>query len=247
MLPMPQTRVWSSSARLSPVRRRRSAAANASVVEVRVERVAGDVRDRHRHAVDQVRRRRARRRCAGRRTAAPGRRRRRRAGPAGASRPGVPGCRTSSWPLIPRCASTASLVAVQRQPEVLAAAAGAGERAAGQPAGEVGGTAGVPADRPGVGDVDGGDGAPGDPLAPGRGGRPRPRAAQAWAGTRSAAVPAVGSPSSGSPAAQVPATRSRRPPARPPSCCARCPSPYGSPPTRTTAVNDLLVVRARSR
>ena len=47
MLPTPLISDWSSSARLSPVRRRRRAAATGVVVEGRVERVAGDVRDRH--------------------------------------------------------------------------------------------------------------------------------------------------------------------------------------------------------
>ena len=46
MLPTPQISVWSSRARLSSVRRRRSARDERVVVEARVQRVAGDVRDR---------------------------------------------------------------------------------------------------------------------------------------------------------------------------------------------------------
>ena len=45
MLPMPHTSVWSSSARLIVVFLRASASQEALVVEQRVERVAGDVRD----------------------------------------------------------------------------------------------------------------------------------------------------------------------------------------------------------
>ena len=127
MLPMPETSVWSSRARLSPVRRRRSAAREGLVVERRVERVAGDVR----HAARDVppapsgraARRRARRRCAGRRSAAPGRRRR--TGPHPQVRL-VGGVRRLQEQLAAHAqvgdeASASS--AVEREPEVLAAAA----------------------------------------------------------------------------------------------------------------------------
>ena len=52
----------------------------------------------------------------------------------------------------------------QREPEVLAAAVGAGERAPGQRGDEVLGALEVPADGAGVVDLDGGDRAAGDPL-----------------------------------------------------------------------------------
>ncbi len=73
MLPMPETTVWSSSARLSPVRRRRSRGHRPVQVERRVHGVPGDVRDRLR---EQAAARPApadaatcRRTCAGRRNA----------------------------------------------------------------------------------------------------------------------------------------------------------------------------------
>ena len=73
MLPTPETRVWSSRARLTPVRRRRSAAHERVVVEQRVDRVAGDVRDLGAAAsAPSGGRPRGRRTCAGRRSAARG-------------------------------------------------------------------------------------------------------------------------------------------------------------------------------
>ena len=166
MLPTPLTSVWSSSARLSPVRRRRSAATQAVVVEVRVERVAGDVRDRRRDAVDQVdhgasppKVRWSTKRSSGPPSVKASRTRR-------CVSSGRPAGRTSSWPLMPRWASTRVVGRPsQRQPQVLAAAAGAGRRV--RPASRAAKSAppaGVPADGPGVGDLDGGDRAAGDPA-----------------------------------------------------------------------------------
>ena len=51
MLPTPETRLWSSSARLIAESRRRSPAAERLGVEVRVQRVAGDVRELGRDAL----------------------------------------------------------------------------------------------------------------------------------------------------------------------------------------------------
>ena len=90
MLPTPEISVWSSSCRLIPDVRLRDPADERVVVELRVERVPGDVRDLGRQLGAARRRPTARRTSAGRRTAArvPSNRRRRRArtGPAGAAR-----------------------------------------------------------------------------------------------------------------------------------------------------------------
>ena len=110
MLPTPEIRVWSSSCRLTPEVRRRTLPDERVVVELRVERVAGDVRDLRRQLGAAGRRPTARRTSAGRRTAARGPRRARRArtGPAGAARRRASGGWTSIWPLMPRWPSSAS-------------------------------------------------------------------------------------------------------------------------------------------
>ena len=191
MLPTPETTVWSSRIRLTPEARCGRLATNSVVVELRVERVAGDVRDLRRQVgaaggvrepaehplVDE-----AQLGVGGRRAARRTRRCRSSGAPAGW---------TSSCPLIPRCASTASPL-VERQPEVLAAAAGGDHPAAGEAGGEVVGTGQVPADGAGVQDLDPGHGAADDVRPRARAGRPRPRAARARSGQASAS--GVGGP-----------------------------------------------------
>ena len=54
MLPTPETSVWSSSARLIPVRRRRSAAVNAAASKAGSSGSRRDVRDRGGDAVGAV-------------------------------------------------------------------------------------------------------------------------------------------------------------------------------------------------
>ena len=57
---------------------------------------------------------------------------------------------SSICPLIPRCTTNAAIAVAERQPQVLAAAAGAGDARVEQPRGQVGGAGLVTADRAGV-------------------------------------------------------------------------------------------------
>ena len=238
MLPTPETSVWSSSARLTPVRRRRSAATKAVVVEGRVERVAGDVRDRRRHASGRRRPGASTRQAAERalvdEAQLAGRRRRsvnrtRRCVSSGAS-----------GRLHQQLAAHAEVADEQRrrrpssgEPQVLAAAAarrrpcgrsGAAAKSAG--AGEVpadGARVRAPRRRRSVRPTTQRSQAAPDDLDLGQLGHaasaPASRARRRSGRRRAAAAP-------------VSAARpSRRPPARPPSCCGRCPSPSASPPT----------------
>src|ERR687895_500263 len=110
MLPMPDTTVWSSSARLSAVRRRRMPATVASRSK------AGSIGSRAMWATG-----------------------------AGSRSPPTAGSAGLPSPVI------------ELEPEVLAAAAGTGDRAADQACGEVGRTLDMPADRPRVRHGDLGD------------------------------------------------------------------------------------------
>ena len=165
MLPMPLTRVWSSSARLSPVRRRRSAAANAASSNAgssgsramcatgtrhAVRRRSDDGQPAERALVDEAQLRAA----VGEREPDPQVRLVR------ASR--LPHQQLAAHAEVGEHARRRR--PSQRQPQVLAAPAGAG-RGCGRASrdGEVVAAAGVPAYRAGVGDVDVGDGAAGDP------------------------------------------------------------------------------------
>ena len=247
MLPTPDSSVWSSSARLTAELRRRSRGDEQRVVEVRVERVAGDVGDR----------------------------RPARAAPAGrGSGTSASSCtppkvrwstkRSSRPPSVKpirtcRCFSSGASGRLheqlaghaqvrdqrtrrlsprrQRQPEVLAAPRDGVDRAR-RPAGRRG-----PARRRGGGaprgrgsTVDRGDRAAGDParqaVADGLDlGKLRHRSAGRVGGRRGRRRP---SPALGARPAR--ARRSRRRPARPPSCCARCSARSVSPATVAAAV-----------
>ena len=149
MLPTPEIRVWSSSSRLMPAVRRRTRADERVVVELRVERVAGDVGDLGRQLGSARRRPTGRRTSAGRRSAGPRRpsAERREPRPAGGARPGSAsrGC-TSELAAHAEVAEQ-RVAAVERQPEVLAASAGGHDPAAGERGGEAGRAARVPAYR----------------------------------------------------------------------------------------------------
>ena len=218
------------------------------LVERRVERVAGDVRDRRRDAV----------RVAGRRAASPPNVRwstKRSSGPSSAKRnracrcfsSGAAAASTSSWPLMPRWTIRPSDRRRRSSQRYLPAPAHGVDAATGEAVGEVVRAGEVAAGHPVAAQLDVGDGAAERRGRPGRGGRPRPRAAQA----RPAVGPS-GSSSSASPSGRgllgaddraLVACRGwwsrpgRRPPARPPSWCARTPVPSTSPPTTTWAVN----------
>ena len=187
MLPTPEIRVWSSSARLTSVRRRRSAATNAASSN------CGSSGSRAMCAISAGSSRRparppARRTCAGRRSAAAGRRRRsanriRRC----VSRPRRPAAR-SIWPDMPRWPTTASPLSsgshryLPRRRTSVTVPAGQHARRSPPPR---------PAWRRtarGCSTSTVGDACGRRPSGPGRAGRSRPRAAQARLDPSSAAT-----------------------------------------------------------
>ena len=176
MLPTPEMSVWSSSARLRPVRRRRSASTNASVVERLVQRVEGDVGDLGRQLGAVIGDRQpaehplvdepdvvpplssiTTRRCL--------------SGTA-------PRGRTSSWPLIPRCPRTASPESSGSH-RYLPRRRAAVDLLAGELLLEVGDAGDVSSDRARVQHADAFDGVTDHMRRRDRDGRPRPREAQA--------------------------------------------------------------------
>ena len=141
MLPIPETRVWSSSARLRPVRRRAQPRPRRLGSKLRVERVAGDVRD----AAGTLPARHRRLRGSGRRPVGGRDERldreaaegalvdeaqlaavvaRSRAGPAGAARPARRAAGRAAGRSSRGGRPGDSSVRVERQPEVLAATLG---------------------------------------------------------------------------------------------------------------------------
>ena len=181
MLPTPETRVWSSSSRLTPETRLRTRRTNSVVVELGVERVAGDVRDLGRQLgaavgdhqpaehplVDE---------------------------PQLVDPPNFRAGQRETDPQVPLVGGAGGLhehlaahaevaeqgvAVVERQPEVLAAPAGGLDPAAGQGGGEAGGPARVAADRARVQHLDLGQPGADDVALQAGDGRPRPRAARA--------------------------------------------------------------------
>ena len=172
MLPIPLISDWSSSARLIPVLRRASRAANAAGVEGGLERVGGDVRDRLGDEVDAV--------GLGGVGAGLDRRDQRRdhqvaeralvgeaevGAAVGEREAGADVRRELAVGLADQQLAAHAevreecLVIVEGEPHVLAAAFRAGERAADHRGGEPGRAGGVAADRARVKDLGGGDGA----------------------------------------------------------------------------------------
>ena len=136
MLPIPDTTVWSSSARLSSVRRRRIAATASSSGErgssgSRAMCATGAGSRLAAHRGDQGCDREAAERALVDEPQLAGRRRRRRAGSAGASRPAGRPVATSICPLMPevREHGVDPAPAIERQPQVLAPPTGRGDRA----------------------------------------------------------------------------------------------------------------------
>ena len=182
MLPMPETRVWSSSSRLMPAVRRRTRATNSVVVE-RAGRTGRGRCGRSRPAARRRRRRpTGRRTSAGRRTAARGRRGR--SGPAGGARRGAP--RLLDEQLAAHAeVGEQGVAVVERQPEVLAAAPGGLEPAAGERRGEAGRAAEVAADRARVEDLT-------DPIGAADHVRSRPSRTVSTSGSSGTSVGGVG-------------------------------------------------------
>ena len=184
MLPTPPIRVWSSSARLTSVCRRRRAAEKPSTSKALVERVDRDVRQPGRDPA---------RHCSS--TASPPKVRwstKRSSRPPSVKVNRARRCVSSGWRRLldeqlaahaqvgdQGAAGGGAVGLGQRQPQVLAAAVGVGERAPGQRGDEVLGALEVPADGARVVDLDGRRRCGRRPTAPGRAGRPRPRAARA--------------------------------------------------------------------
>ena len=154
------------------------------VVELRVERVAGDVGDLRRQLARRRSRRAARRTSAGRRSASPG-----------SARPGP--SRDEPHPQVPLvgCARVLEqhlaahpevaeqrVVVVEGEPQVLAAAPGGLDPAPHESGDEARRAARVAAHRPRMQHLDRADGARRGRAGPGRRGRPRPREARARAG-----------------------------------------------------------------
>ena len=161
MLPTPLISDWSSSARLMPVRRRCSAAANAASSKAGVQRVRRDVRDRAR----QVRPARDEKQMAERPLVGEAQ-----VGPvvgkrehgSHVRRQGASGVAHEQLAAHPQVCQQRILA--HRQPEVLPAAARARDLAAGQGVREVGGSGQMAAHGPGVQHGDLVDGAAGHVL-----------------------------------------------------------------------------------
>ena len=185
----------------------------------------------------------ARRTCAGRRSAARGRRRRSAPGPAGASRRRRVAAADQQLSAHAQVAHQREVAAVEREPEVLAPPAGRRHPAPGEPALEVGRPGRVPAHGARVQHLGVEHGAPGHPAV-----EPAPHhldlgqlGHQASAG--SAASVAGGSERGRGSARAARRTPWPRPPARPPSCCARAPSPNSVAADADPRRERLLVVR----
>ena len=233
----------------TPAQRRMTTASSSNS---RVEQVAGDVRDRRRHGIVRVVR------APGRapRAARPPKVRwstKRSCGPPSAKSTltrrcgfgGASGGSTSSWPLMPRWATSASSGRPSGSQRYLPAARADCQRPAGQPGGQVGGAGQVPADRAGVQHPDLADRSGPTTWAA------RPRRTTSTSGSSGTAVTAAASAavgssvlSSGCRCAAARSRRPRRPAARPPSCCGRCRCRRSRRPTTALGVEDLLVVRA---